>query len=294
MLDDRHYMRPGYGGSVRWTASPTLVLLALNTAVFVLQQINHVYIQSPVEAYLTLSATGLSRGWVWQLISFQFLHFSFWHFFMNSLGIYFLGRMLESVLGVGRFYEVYFASGTVGGILQGGLGMLFPMHFGGPVMGASAGLSGLLAVFCMLHRNETIQVFFVFPVRAWYVLIASLAIAGFFVLVPSESGVAHAAHLGGLLAGIAYVQWILQRERRLFNWRPYADLVGAERKTRAAPSRKFSLQRPKAEPADLPPEEFISQEVDPILDKISAHGIHSLTERERKILDRARAKMAKR
>jgi hypothetical protein len=43
----------------------------------------------------------------------------------------------------------------------------------------------------------------------------------------------------------------------------------------------------------LPPEEFISQEVDPILDKISAHGIHSLTEREKKILERARAKMAR-
>src|ERR1041385_6134480 len=121
MLNDRHYMRPGYGGSVHWTASPTLVLLALNTAVFVLQQINHVYVQSPIEDYLTLSAAGLSRGWLWQLISFQFLHFGPWHFFMNSLGIYFLGRALESVLGTGRFYEVYFASGTVGGILQGGL-----------------------------------------------------------------------------------------------------------------------------------------------------------------------------
>ena len=45
---------------------------------------------------------------------------------------------------------------------------------------------------------------------------------------------------------------------------------------------------------DLPPEEFLSKEVDPILDKISAHGIQSLTERERRILERARAKMAKR
>ena len=287
-------MRPGYGGRVNWTASPTLVLLALNTAVFVLQQINEVYIQSPVEGYLTLSAEGLARGWVWQLITFQFLHFNFWHFFMNSLGIYFLGRALESVLGAGRFYEVYFASGTVGGLLQGGLGFLFPLKFGGPVMGASAGLSGLLAMFCMLYRDETVRVMFIFPLRAWYVLIGSLVISGFFVLVPPNNGIAHAAHLGGLLSGIAYQQWILNRERRLFNWRPYADLVRAERKTRAATGRKLILKRSAPEPADLPPEEFISQEVDPILDKISAHGIHSLTEREKKILERARAKMARR
>jgi hypothetical protein len=45
---------------------------------------------------------------------------------------------------------------------------------------------------------------------------------------------------------------------------------------------------------DLPPEEFLSKEVDPILDKISAHGIQSLTDRERRVLQAARAKMAKR
>jgi hypothetical protein len=52
-------------------------------------------------------------------------------------------------------------------------------------------------------------------------------------------------------------------------------------------------RRATPSPEELPPEEFISKEVDPILDKISAHGIQSLTERERKILDAARKKMQK-
>jgi hypothetical protein len=60
--------------------------------------------------------------------------------------------------------------------------------------------------------------------------------------------------------------------------------------------RRSSWRRPKTPPPveDLPPGEFISKEVDPILDKISAHGIHSLTDQERQILDAARKKMAKR
>lgn len=55
----------------------------------------------------------------------------------------------------------------------------------------------------------------------------------------------------------------------------------------------WSKRRPPVE-EEVPSEEFISKEVDPILDKISAHGIQSLTERERKILEKARSKMAKR
>ena len=58
--------------------------------------------------------------------------------------------------------------------------------------------------------------------------------------------------------------------------------------------KRSPWQRAKQEPADLPPEEFISREVDPILDKISAHGIQSLTARERQILEAARSKMEKR
>ena len=63
---------------------------------------------------------------------------------------------------------------------------------------------------------------------------------------------------------------------------------------RATVPKPVKPRRPKpAEPADLPSGEFISQEVDPILDKISAHGIQSLTERERQILQAARSKMSR-
>jgi len=95
-----------------------------------------------------------------------------------------------------------------------------------------------------------------------------------------------------MLTGIAFIKWS--------GW--FADAgglwgMGARRRAprpmaRAAVLR--AVRRPRKTAEELPPAEFISREVDPILEKISAHGIHSLTERERQILEAARSKMARR
>jgi len=284
--------RPSFS---RWSSSATVVLLVVNLIVFVLQNINRVYVHSPVEGYLALSSAGLAHGFIWQLLTFQFLHWSSWHFFLNSVMLFMFGRPVEMALGRGRFLEVYFFSGAMGGLLQGLLGLVFPTHFGLPTMGASAGVSGLLAMFCLLHRDQTILFMFVLPMRAWHLLIASLLVAGFFVLVPAETGIAHAAHLGGMLAAMGYEKWFLRRERRLFNWRAYGDVLRSRELVKTASSKRAFWQKQSAQIADdLPPAEFISREVDPILDKISAHGIQSLTPREKQILEAARTKMGKR
>jgi hypothetical protein len=112
-------------------------------------------------------------------------------------------------------------------------------------------------------------------------------------LLFARDGVAHAAHLGGMLTGIVFVKWAghwhWPQLRQVFR-RPTPRVLVATRSEKATPWRPAKSDRT----ADLPADEFISQEVDPILDKISQHGIHSLTERERRILEAARQKMARR
>jgi membrane associated rhomboid family serine protease len=276
--------------------SATTLLLVVNLVVFVFQNINQVYIHWPLTEYLALSRSGLEQGRVWQLFTFQFLHLGSWHFVCNALGLFFLGRPLESALGGARLLEVYFGSSFLGGVLQATLGLVLPSYFGMPTLGASAGVYGLLATFAILERDRTFLFMFFLPIRAWHLLLLTLGVTVFFVLVPSEPGVAHAAHLGGLLGGMAYVHWIVRGERRLFDWRVYrepaeapAELVSA---TGARPASR--VRRERAAEEELGPAEFISREVDPILDKISAHGLQSLTERERRILEKARAKILKR
>jgi membrane associated rhomboid family serine protease len=299
MLEDRHYMRyEDQFGFRNWASSPVIILLLINSVVFALQCVNRAYIHSPVEiSVLALSTEGLRSGFLWQIVTFQFLHVDFMHFLLNSIMLFLFGKPIESTLGNARFWEVYLAGGSAGGILQGTLGLLFPLHFGGVTMGASAGVSALLAMFCLLHRNAVIRLMLILPVKAFHVLIGSLAIATFFVLVPSRDSIAHAAHLGGMLAAIGYYQYILGKERRLFNWRPYADIAPRPAKmVNPASERKPRWKRPSKleHEEDVSSTEFISREVDPILDKISKEGIQSLSPRERQILERARSKMGKR
>jgi len=309
MLENRDYMRddPSPGGSWRFRWSASITLMAVLVVAFAFQCINDVYIQSVIESRLALTPLALTKGYAWQFLTFQFLHVSLMHLLCNLLGLWFFGRFVENVLGTKRFLVAYFACGVVGGLLQSVVMVLFPDHFVPPVFGASSGVMGIFAIFCRLAADSTIRWYFILPIRADVLLWASVGISLFFTMVPSIRGgsVAHAAHLGGILAGLAWVKlgWhrdfvTLPWEGLLSRWRQWRPLKSRERKrelVRAAAvrGRPWRTVPPEVE-AELPPEEFISKEVDPILDKISAHGIQSLTERERKILDAARKKMAKR
>jgi membrane associated rhomboid family serine protease len=300
-LADRHYMRKGPNG-VPW--SMTGILMVVLTLVFMLQCVNDVYLRSFVERWLALTPECLTRGYVWQLFTFQFLHEGLLHIGCNLISLWFFGRFVESVLGRQRFLVAYFGSGMVGGVLQALLMMLFPEHFGFFTFGASAGIMGIFTIFVLLLPDSEIRWNFILPVPARAILWITAAISLFFTLVPSPrgGGVAHAAHLGGILAGIAWVKLGWHRD---FVQLPWEGWLSGRRWSRNR-SRKSELiratsikipgvSRAKAEDAaDVPQEEFISREVDPILDKISQHGIQSLTERERKILEAARSKMAKR
>lgn len=286
-------------GESRWSA--TVILLIVNTIAFVAQSALQYYapaLDEKTRQYFYLSTAGLAHGFVWQLVTFQFLHGGFWHLAFNLLVLYFFGRAVEAALGPTRFLKLYFMSGVVGGLFQMLLAWVLPAHFGGAVVGASAGIFGLVAAFATLFPEQelTLLLFLIIPIsmRARTLLWLSIGVALFGILVPTEN-VAHAAHLGGIFAGWAYIFWIVQG-RLGSKWSAVRVLPRRPRELVRATSVKRALwhSQKNAEPDDLPPAEFISQQVDPILDKISAHGIQSLTERERKILEAARAKMAKR
>jgi hypothetical protein len=119
-----------------------------------------------------------------------------------------------------------------------------------------------------------------------------LAVAG---VVFSESifggNVANAAHIGGMLTGIFYVRKVIQGN--WFQWK-FPARRARPRAFAATPVGKGKFWRSATRPADdeISTDQFLQKEVDPILDKISAHGIQSLTERERQILESARRKMS--
>lgn len=284
--------------------SVTVILVMINVAVFVLQTILGFW-RNPTHATFfslcALSQDGLAHGYVWQLITYQFMHGGMLHLLVNMLLVYFFGSAVEDALGSKGVLRVYLLSGVVGGLVQvlysAVMHKIIPSYVVGSVVGASASGLGLLAAFAALfpHRDITLLLFFFIPVslKARTLLWISLGLAVFGMLVPMGN-VAEAAHLGGILTGLAYIHWIVQGT----GWPSLARFKPAARPrvlvTAPFPKKSFWQRAKSGDLEDLPPAEFISREVDPILDKISANGIQSLTERERRILEAARAKMAKR
>jgi membrane associated rhomboid family serine protease len=292
MLEDRYYMRQPSFRSV-WSA--TVVLLVVNAVAFVAQNVFSRFSSFPVNGWFALSIEGLRHGFVWQLLTYQLMHGGWLHLLLNCWAIYVFGREVEETLGRKRFLALYFSSGVIGGLLQALGGVLLGGVFAAPVVGASAGAFGLVAAFAVLYpeRPLTLLLFFIIPVnlRAKFLLLFSALLAVFGILFPMDN-IAHAAHLGGMLTGIVFVRYVIHwhwQWPRLPRTRtqPLRPLVRVlpETAVRRSPSRIVVSE-------DLPAEEFLTKEVDPILDKISAHGIQSLTERERRILETAREKMA--
>jgi membrane associated rhomboid family serine protease len=247
--------------------------------------------------YTELSLDGLKHGYVWQLLTFQFLHANWIHLLFNSLALYTFGRAVETVVGRIRFLQLYFLSGIVGGLVQMLFALLVPRFFNAPVMGASAGVSGLIAAFAVInweHRLSLLFYFFPITLRGKTIFWASVIMACIGIILP-RGPVAHAAHLGGLIMGFIFVRFGFGLRQNSRRWSPFSARQRKRELVKAATITVPRWPATKAEnPADLPEEEFITREVDPILDKISAHGIQSLTERERRILEAARNKMAKR
>jgi membrane associated rhomboid family serine protease len=291
-LADRTYMReepPSQGWSI------AITILVLNVIVFFAEYADGRHSVRTFTEYGALSLEGLKRGFVWQLFTYQFLHGGMMHLVLNSVALYFFGRPMELMLGRKSFLKLYLLSGFAGGVFQVLLALISP-EFNRPMVGASAGICGLIAAFALLSPDSIIYLFFVLPVRAKYFLPLMIVLSVVFIFTSQGDGVAHGAHLGGTLFGVAYLRWFYVSDYFTALWQ---RLLGGARSSRPIVKVRFphgeAWRHEKGGRADEPVSgDFISREVDPILEKISAHGIHSLTERERKILEAARARMEKR
>ena len=260
----------------RWTQRPRVILLGLmgvNIAAFMAQLFLDAYQPGFVREYLGLSDRGVSAAYGWQFLSAIVLHEGPWHLIGNTLVLYLLGRDVESIIGQRQFLLLYLA-----GAVTGELGHLFLMPATSVLFAASGGaIAVLLAYATILPELElTSMVFLVLPVRlkAKYLAYGAFALALWGVTLDRNGTVAHSAYLGGAVAG-----WL------------YAHLLGFGRASilqRALRQRRAEADRRQA----MTPDQFIAQEVDPILDKISREGLQSLTRGERRTLAQAQEKIA--
>ena len=165
----------------------------------------------------------------YQIFTYLFLHGGISHLFFHMFALWMFGRQLEYELGSQRFFTYYMVCGVGAALLQMGVGYAEYQHAvaaGGmqsamhllyvPTVGASGAVFGLLLAFGVLHPNNVIML--IFPPIAlkakWFVLIYGL-LELFFGLSGYQSGVAHFAHLGGMLWGLGLLYW-WRKQRKIF------------------------------------------------------------------------------
>ena len=315
MLDDRPYMRPEEPNFrpplLQQPWSGWAILLTINLAVFILQLLMDSNSLSPskdfrdsfVGNYLAMPTENFSWLLPFQLFTYQFLHGSVGHLLLNGIALFFVGRLLEPVIGRRELIALYLVSGVAGGLFQLLFAFLLPSHFAGPPMiGASGAVFGFIGVYSRLFPRQEAYflLFLVLPVRMkwkwifWGACAISILHMLYTIQTFSSDGTAHAAHLGGLLYGAFFVAFLVRRGGflSLFSLIPKVKIVSDSPVSGSDASRRRDWRKPNMVDADeVSGQEFMSRDVDPILEKISKHGIHSLTENERKILEKARSKM---
>ncbi len=304
---DRDYWRePDPSGSRLNLHLPpvTRVLFFTLIGCFIIQALNDVHGTGQLARYAALTREGIAHGWVWQLLTFQFVHGGLLHLAGNLLALWTIGGPVESILGPRRFLLAYLGAGIAGGLLEAVLMSSFPGTYSARVVGASAGLEGLFAIFALIHRDAIFSFMFVLPVRAITLYYIAAAISVFFTLVPSGlgGGMAHAAHLGGLIFGTLWIRqgWHHDYQplpgqeflAKVLGWFRRSPKASARRSSASAPPLRSSAVAPRPRKVSEPtPVTDLSREVDPILDKIAQHGMHSLTAAERQKLDDVRRRM---
>ncbi len=166
-----------------------------------------------VSAWFELWPLGTGNFWPWQLFTYAFLHGSIGHLFFNMLGLWMFGSELEQLWGPKRYMQMLAASVLSAALAQ--LAFTYLIDSGNPTVGASGALFGLLLSFGMLFPNRIIMPLFPpIPMKAKY-FVAVFGALELFLGLGGGGGIAHFAHLGGMLGAYLLIRyWRSGRSRR--------------------------------------------------------------------------------
>jgi len=248
-------------------------LIIANVAVFVIQilfsRVFHIYLSSYfglVPKYVYTKFT------VWQIFSYLFLHGSFFHILINMFVLWMFGCELERYWGSREFLFYYFITGVGAGIFS----IIADLNSTIPIIGASGAIYGILTAFGIIFPNRLIYIYFIIPIRAKYFVIIFGIITFLSAFSSSATGIAHFAHLGGMVIGFIYLKKNIRLDYILEKWKHFRF----NRRLRIIRNKQKRVKDSK-------------EQIDMILDKINEVGYENLTEEEKKILYRASSYLSK-
>lgn len=163
--------------------------------------------------YGALWPIGSGLFYPWQLITYMFLHASFGHVIFNLFALWIFGQSIENFWGTNRFVIYYFLTGMGAALLHMWIG-----GGGAPTVGASGAVYGILLAFGMMFPDRYIMLLIPpIPIKAKYFVLIFGVIELFSGVMRPNSGVAHFAHLGGMVVGYILIRyWGLKGEKEYY------------------------------------------------------------------------------
>lgn len=253
----------GFGGGL----TPVIKnLLIANGVIFVLSMNGGLY-RDLLEQFAIIPYAVFHSFKIWQLFTYMFFHAGFWHVFFNMFMLWMFGTELESLWGSKQFLKFYFLCGVGAGVF-----ILFLSPGNSITLGASGAVFGVMVAFAYLNPDRLIYIWFLFPVKAKYMVGFLMLVSFFSTFGASSSGISHAGHLGGGLIGYIYLKF---GHKLPALWRSLQSPKTSKKK-------KSNL---KYTPGGGEKVEYYRQRIDEILDKINRVGYLNLTDEEKKILE---------
>lgn len=233
----------------------------------------------------------------WRFVTYMFVHVDFWHFLFNMLMLWMFGSEVADMMGSRHFTGMYFFCGIFAAVFS--LLMFWIGMTNAPIIGASGALMGIFVAYYKFFPNRMLLMFFFFPMRIKYAMWFMVAVDVF--MAHSSDGVAHFAHLGGVVGGFLYM-YLYERGfgNTLSNARRSMGNFARKRHFRVhegGRSAGSSAGREANGNEPLEGEVFYVDEnkrMDEILKKVNRDGINSLSESERQFLLQASEKLRRR
>jgi membrane associated rhomboid family serine protease len=177
-------------------------LLLANIAVFIAQflspQLNYVLVR-----YFGLVPFAVTHHlFIWQLVSYMFLHGGFGHIFFNMFALWMFGVELERTWGTKEFLKFYFLTGIAAGIST----TIFSWGSTVPTIGASGAIYGILAAYALFFPDRYVYLYFLFPIKMKYLALILGVLEFVSAYSHANTGIAHMAHLGGMVVGFFYLR----------------------------------------------------------------------------------------
>ena len=176
----------------------TIALIILNVGIYL---IDFFLLGGSISRYLALRpAEVLSKGYIWQVFTYMFLHGSYSHLFFNMFGLFMFGLPLERRMGSKEYILFYLLIGTLTGIIS----VFINMRMNISIVGASGAIYGLLLAYATYFPDARILLFFVLPLKAPVAVLLFAGISLVLHVANPADGIAHFAHLAGLVFGFLY------------------------------------------------------------------------------------------